>query len=490
MLSAEEMVSLKSHIMACPSCQEILATLEVTEAIPLEARDTDKTFSRKANVALRAVQGSQVLSSVSGEEAPTARRSIVREMPKPKSYVRWAAPAGAIAAGLLIWIAMSESWKAQKMAKPASVPVEVAENPQAKQPQPEPGVAEMVRVPNSQAEEKTQHADNELDKQIAGLRAIDKDGQSLSRSRVNRNAAPQHGPAMMQNQVQNQIQNNGNVNQSQDAFVFNAPAGSPQLTSPRPNLPAKSAAKSQVAVAVPPPPAPAPSATGGIGGNAVGGERKDQKVSSATGKAEVAAEAGAVADAKNVSGDSTTKLSANARSIEETRKFEGGVAADASTTARKEKQAAEAGRAQLKKSDTAIMSDAMTSASLRDSDEFQLSVLRTTNAKVFWVISREGEVFRSEDGGKSSRKQEIPLGIKAITGSAPDAKVCWILAEKGVAVRTADGGEHWASFAVPANSALTKITARDAMHAVISDVSGKIGYSTADGGASWNLVAQ
>ena len=106
------------------------------------------------------------------------------------------------------------------------------------------------------------------------------------------------------------------------------------------------------------------------------------------------------------------------------------------------------------------------------------------------MISREGEVFRSEDGGKSSRKQEIPSGIKAIAGAAIDAKVCWILGEKGVAARTADGGEHWASFAVPVNSVLTKITARDAMHAVISDASRKIGYSTADGGASWNLVVQ
>ena len=45
MLSSEEMVSFKSHIAACPSCQEILATLEVTEAIPV---DFEKTLADKA----------------------------------------------------------------------------------------------------------------------------------------------------------------------------------------------------------------------------------------------------------------------------------------------------------------------------------------------------------------------------------------------------------------------------------------------------------
>ncbi len=63
---------------------------------------------------------------------------------------------------------------------------------------------------------------------------------------------------------------------------------------------------------------------------------------------------------------------------------------EATTTKQKEKKAAEAGRMQLKKAEAAPVAGEMASASLRDADEFQLSVVRTPDAKVFWVISRRG----------------------------------------------------------------------------------------------------
>src|SRR5260370_32560308 len=42
MLSPEELVAQKSHIAGCARCQEILATLELTEAVPISERDTEK----------------------------------------------------------------------------------------------------------------------------------------------------------------------------------------------------------------------------------------------------------------------------------------------------------------------------------------------------------------------------------------------------------------------------------------------------------------
>ncbi len=95
-------------------------------------------------------------------------------------------------------------------------------------------------------------------------------------------------------------------------------------------------------------------------------------------------------------------------------------------------------------------------------------------------------MFRSEDGGKSSRKQEIGAGIKAIAGSAKDMKVCWILAEKEIVARTTDGGQHWTTANVPTGLPFTTITALDATHAIVSDASGTISYFTSDGGATWN----
>lgn len=496
MLSAQEMVSLKSHIAACPNCQDILATLEVTEAIPVQTKDSEKSFADEAPAGPAAAHASPVISAADRDAARAAKsspvREVVREMPKPKSYLRWVAPAGAIAAGLLIWVAINANRPSQKMANQASAPVEVAENRKATEPEREPKLADRVTEPKGSLEE-TLRAENEVHRQVGGLPETDKELR-LERSRVSPNSAYQHGPAMTQNQVQNQIQNNGNLDQS-EAYEYRMPSppATQRAISPQKNAPA-AAAKSQVTAAAAP--SPAPVASGSGAGNGVGdaaGERKDQ-ANAATETVEVTGSAPAASfdQKKNkVATQETDKLAVNNRSVQETAQLESGVEANAaSVTASKEKQAAEAGRAQLKKEEAVFQAGAGVSVALRDADAFWLSVVRTTNAKVFWVISREGEVFRSEDGGKSSRKQEIPAGIKAIAGSATDAKVCWILAEKSIAVRTADGGKHWASVNVSASSVLTTIAAQDAMHAVVSDASGKTSYSTSDGGSTWNLVTQ
>jgi len=45
MLSPEELVAQKSHIAGCARCQEILATLELTEAVPISERDSEKAVA-------------------------------------------------------------------------------------------------------------------------------------------------------------------------------------------------------------------------------------------------------------------------------------------------------------------------------------------------------------------------------------------------------------------------------------------------------------
>jgi len=397
--------------------------------------------------------------------------------------MKWVVPAGAIAAGLLIWVAMNESWNKQKAA--SETVVQVADDRELKHSAPPHGDLE-TRIPVAKPAEKTLQAENELAKQSAGFSETDKETSSLRRPRMNPNGAYQHGPAMMQNQVQNQIQNNGNLNQSQ-AYEFRTQnQQQPTMVAPRANAPVRSETKSQVAAAAPP---PAPVAASGAGNGVA--DRKDTPVGSVSETVEVAGAAPAVSLDRSKEETATKeadKLVANGRSYQDLQKV-GGNAADAAATATKEKKAAEAGRMQLKKAEAAPVVGGMMSAALRDVDEFRLSLVRTTNAKIFWVISREGEVFRSEDGGKSSRKQEIGAGIKAIAGSATDAKICWILAEKGIVVKTADGGQHWATTNAPASLPFTTITAVDESHAIVSDASGKTSYSTFDGGATWNVMA-
>ncbi len=80
MLLTEEMASLKSHIAACPSCQEVLATLEVTEAIPAGEEDSENALAGKALAAFSVLRAAPVFSKAPEMPAP-AKASRVRGMP-------------------------------------------------------------------------------------------------------------------------------------------------------------------------------------------------------------------------------------------------------------------------------------------------------------------------------------------------------------------------------------------------------------------------
>src|SRR5712692_2474176 len=85
-LALEQMSLWKTHLKDCPRCQGILLQLEATEAIPFAVAD---------NVEQKKNAGVQVLK------------------PRRPALWRWAAPAGALAAGLLVWVAVRESQPTQ-----------------------------------------------------------------------------------------------------------------------------------------------------------------------------------------------------------------------------------------------------------------------------------------------------------------------------------------------------------------------------------------
>ena len=129
-------------------------------------------------------------------------------------------------------------------------------------------------------------------------------------------------------------------------------------------------------------------------------------------------------------------------------------------------------------------------ANLRDAGANGLQFVRTPDAKVFWLFTSGGMLFRTNDGGNTTHAQKIPGGMKFLAGSAPDAKTCWLLAEKGIVLRTNDGGKKWVTMTAPADGNFTMITGLDAMNALITDADRRVSYSTADGGATWKVVAQ
>lgn len=119
-LSPEESQTTQLHVAGCARCQEVLAQLEATDNLPLETSQRDTADS------LRAIP--QLVLGRSLQEVP--RRSANASMPpssRSQRQWRWIAPAGAIAAGLLLWIGYREMRPAQK--SPATA-VQVAENRQ------------------------------------------------------------------------------------------------------------------------------------------------------------------------------------------------------------------------------------------------------------------------------------------------------------------------------------------------------------------------
>jgi hypothetical protein len=98
-LTPAEVNTWEQHIAACVSCQEILAQLEASDEIAVGA---DQRQDAAAVV------------------------SLPQSLKHPRAaHWRWLAPAGALAAGLLVWVAVHEKQPA-KVIQPAKI--EVAEN--------------------------------------------------------------------------------------------------------------------------------------------------------------------------------------------------------------------------------------------------------------------------------------------------------------------------------------------------------------------------
>jgi hypothetical protein len=427
MLSPEEMSASKTHILACPRCQEILATLELTEAIPAGSEDPEKAFRKAA------------------APAPEKAKSFsVREMPKARPYRKWAVPAGAVAAGLLVWIAVSVTHPSATLKQ--SAPVQVVENREQKEQQPGTSKTELeARVPAARRSDRA--AGNEPDRSKQELDALaGYQKGDLTRERAGARGAHDHGPRMTQNQVQSQIQNNrqiaGQKPPSERDDTAKLPAGGQNATVLEENAPQrKEQAVKSAPAALPPAPAAKP---------AEADKQKDLEAPSLAQTVEVtSADAVASADEKSDKNESAAlKKLKGAQGLGKVYGYDSGSGAGA------------------------------------------LEFVRTPDPKVFWVFAPGGPVMKSQDGGKTTRLQRTGGGLKFLAGSAPDRNTCWLLADGGIVLRTTNGGKTWLTAVTPADMNFTTITALDGTHALITDASGKASYSTTDGGATWNVVPQ
>src|SRR5260370_23103385 len=102
-LTPEQMASLKTHVTDCDRCQQILAHLQASDQIPVSAANTAPQATAAANSSVRVLH---------------SRRPALW---------RWVAPAGALAAALLRWVAGRENNSVRIPAQATRVDIEQAE---------------------------------------------------------------------------------------------------------------------------------------------------------------------------------------------------------------------------------------------------------------------------------------------------------------------------------------------------------------------------
>src|SRR5437660_7277004 len=102
-LLPEEMNSWKEHIVGCANCQTILSHLEATDAIPLQTTDAARALAQQES-AHQVAASSQRQPAVPAILPKQSRRARLLR----GARWQWLAPAGALAASLLVWIALHE----------------------------------------------------------------------------------------------------------------------------------------------------------------------------------------------------------------------------------------------------------------------------------------------------------------------------------------------------------------------------------------------
>jgi hypothetical protein len=439
MLSPEEMADLKTHLVSCLRCQEILARLEATQDIPeKQNRESELVLAGAASPSnADKIREEATLPAAPAKSAETRPDRVTEFRTRKISVFGWVAPAGAIAAGLLLWVGIRGFRPEGKRAEP---PAQIAENrrdasqqgvskqeDQAVFREPLPKLKlQPTAPPTATLRDETQDSFS-----ARSSRGRLKDDKALSPSSTAASPAP----------VTRGLEAGDRIaapnREKPEAWEEKSVDRSATLDSMRPGKetqkkPAKPEVDSGVAggalsaqAPAPPPPAPLP-----------GSKTAQAAVTSA--------EVSEVAPAESLSHLEHLNKDAN--------------------------QPAAFSRVLLNQNELA-------------------ATVAAPGRKSVWRFGEHGAIAHSGDGGKSWESQSAALTANLTSGSAPSAKVCWIAGTNGALLRTVDGGKHWQLVTTPISADLGGVHADDAKHATIWDLPNRLSYETSDGGVTWKPVA-
>ncbi|MBZ5528152.1 MAG: zf-HC2 domain-containing protein [Acidobacteriia bacterium] len=399
-LSAEEAAACKEHFAGCARCREILAALEDSEGIPAE---------EPARVA-----------------APAPGAGEAKRAGRP---MWWMAPAGVLAAAMMLWIVTRVEKRAVRT---GTADVQVAENrPQAP---PVPGAAVPPAAPAEQRAADRLDVTRGPAAARTGAKSLDKDAGVVGF--ISGNAA--EPPAPQENEIVAAKKKTGGLEKSAAGEVGGKSETFADAGAIRSRRGEKSVAK--------------PDAAGA--GETLG------LVSSA------AAPAAAAPVAK------------------QQEKY--AVANDENQVQLKEEAAARAVAVQREK--VARDDVGQRTTALEQKMLPAMTLITAPGGRVQWSAGPMGRIERSTDGGRSWELQSSGVRVELLAGDSTGEEVCWVVGRQGTILLTTDG-RNWRKISAPAAVNFVGVTASDERKATIWGAGSGERYSTEDGGAHWTPEA-
>lgn len=445
-----ELNSSKEHIVGCKKCQLILSHLEETDAIALEASEEEKVFreNRPASGAAAESRAAAPMAAVAGraEQKPIADTSRPDRTRRLRllhgTRWRWLAPAGAVAAGLLVWIALHENQPALHSVSEES---KIAKN----LPPPAPPIPAKRTLPTPPSSDNARTV-RPLPNEVASS-----DGRAESYGRAQKQKQVLTAPSKAAPVTAYADKESGlrkDVGREKGDVLRRA--------EPERDLDAKTVngaveQKVELQAQAPPP-----------------------------SRSESPAQVQAQEQASNIQNQTNANM----------QKVPGPAPLGQATEARRMKAASPATAAPAPPT-PAPGGVAGATMNYQNADSLQLTkmsdarLIVAPGSNVLWRTGPRGLIEFSSDMGTSWSRQTSGVLVDLVAGSAVSDKVCWVVGRAGAVLLTTDGGAHWKTLAFPLTEDLGGIRATEALHATVWNLRHTKSFETTDGGVTWKRAA-
>jgi hypothetical protein len=445
MLAPEQMISWKEHIAACSRCQEVLAPLEATDELVV---NVEQEKERAENLLMmkepRLAASEYGVAKATTSPSPAALRAGT-QIPQSRRSAnwRWLGPAGAIAAGLLVWVGIHETNPPRlEMAKNQPTTVSAPVNPLPSSP---PAAQSQTESPVLKREEESRSS---LSASVPSESRKAAAANTLAAEENSRAALKQMAPAVPVEKAKTSL----DQGQLADKSLSLSRRKASELSAlPSGRFDAGKDAKEfekQAVTAAPATPSKATtSPVPGVAGGAFGA-REPAKPAQDQAALEPKKEAPA----------------AMAESVQ----------VQAETQTQTQRQVVDG-----------VLPSSGTPQLLRLARGKNPMMIFAPNRKVIWRIGAAGIVEHSTNAGATWTLQTTGVIADFLAGSAPSDKVCWIAGRSGTILRTTDRGAHWVKVHAPVDDDLAGVFAVDAQQATVTAASNHQSYRTTDGGLTW-----